>query len=668
MSRVHIQKVTVEGFRAFVERQSTAELPSRGLIGIRGRNLDTNGSSGAGKSSVAYAICYALGLLKAPYTAAKLKSKWAKVPMQVELELEADGVPVLLKRGKVTSIQVGDEPEVAGSVEAVEERLARLVGLDTELLRALTFRAQKRPGLFLTMKDGAKKEFLSALLGLQEVEKQIEEAVPRGNQLKAEAEKLETAKKALEGQLRPPGEVVLKDTSAFEATTLTLSAFHQAAVEALKAAQTVLDAQKAALATQDGPPAAPEVVRGLTEARAECDRRLQAAKKEQEVALGVAKQAAKQAQEQLEAVKLAVGRESTLLGELKKVQAGIQRAESAVCPTCEQQWVSAGARLAEWKGQEQELQKALSAISQAKSVDLPARRDTAEAALELLQQQMSNPEVAKLQEVRAEIDRRLAKEQAEHGARVQTWQATQRAALAEAATLVATRQSELKDINTAILRHNAEEERTQLYNDQVLANRKREEESYTRLQGEIGKLEAQIHSYMNSYAREADLATALKAFLGSIFDEVLAEISAEANELLRGLKNVATTTIAFMSDKTTDKGVVKQQIRPVVLKNGVELDWEVDLSGGQGTSLELAVDLAVARVIGRRTGRRPGWLILDEAFEGHDMQVKESCLEVLQKAAQDCAILIVDHASELREYFTSFIDVESSNEVSRIVS
>jgi DNA repair exonuclease SbcCD ATPase subunit len=668
MSRVHLRKVTVEGFRAFVERQSTPELPSRGLIGIRGRNLDTSGSSGAGKSSIAYAICYALGLLKAPFSAAKLKSKWSKAPMQVELELEADGVPVVLKRGKITSIQVGSEPEVSGSVEAVEERLHRLLGLDSDLLRALTFRQQKKPGLFLAMKDAAKKEFLSALLGLQEVEKQIEEAVPRSNQLKVEAEKLETAKKALEGQLREPAEVVLVDMTPFLVAVRDLMERNRIACDALRVAEAALEQEKVALAARKGPAATTEAIQGLQQALQECDRRIAAARKDQEIALEVARQSASQAHERLETLKVAIGREPSLSAELKKVQTGIHKAESAVCPTCDQQWSNAADRVVEWKMQEKELQGALEAITYYKNTDLPARRAEAQAALEVLQQRMSGPEVTKLQEVRSEIERRLAHERAEHSALLKNWQATEKAALADFAAEVATRLRETQLIATEVYRHNAEVERGKTHNEQALAVRKREEENYQRLKADIAKLEAQIQTHTRGFAREADLATALRAFLGSIFDEVLAEISAEANELLLGLKNVATTTLTFVSDKTTEKGAVKQQIRPVVVKNGVELDWEVDLSGGQGTSLELAVDLAVARVIGRRTGRRPGWLILDEAFEGHDMQVKESCLEVLQKAAQDCAILIVDHASELREYFASFIDVESSNEVARIVA
>ena len=162
------------------------------------------------------------------------------------------------------------------------------------------------------------------------------------------------------------------------------------------------------------------------------------------------------------------------------------------------------------------------------------------------------------------------------------------------------------------------------------------------------------------------MAAALKAFLGAIFDEILVEVSAETNELLRNLKNVATTSVTFVSDKVTEKGAVKQQIRPVILKNGVELDLEVELSGGQGDSVELAVDLGLSAVIGRRTGKRPGFLILDETFSALDVISKESCLEILQKAAADTLILVVDHSSEFSEAFSAYIDVESQNEVSRI--
>jgi DNA repair exonuclease SbcCD ATPase subunit len=164
---------------------------------------------------------------------------------------------------------------------------------------------------------------------------------------------------------------------------------------------------------------------------------------------------------------------------------------------------------------------------------------------------------------------------------------------------------------------------------------------------------------------EADYAAMVKSFLIAYFEEVLNEISAEANEVLKNIPNTPTTTVQFVTEVQTAKGVTRQEIRPVVTKNGVTINLESGVSGGQMESVELAVDLSVGKVIGGRTGVQPGFMIFDESFSSHCLPVKQACMAVLAQAATDCMILVVDHATELQDSFTSFIDVESEHDVSR---
>lgn len=728
MAQIRLRRVTLEGFRSFVTKQSTPLLPTSGLLGIRGHNLDTNGSSGAGKSSVIYAICFALGLLKAPYSAAKLKSKWGKASLQVELELEADGVPVVLKRGKVTSIRVGEEPEVSGAVEAVNERLYRLLGLDSDLLAALTFRGQKKPGLFLSMKDAAKKEFLSSLLGLQEVEREIEESTPRANRCKQEAEKVETARNALQGQLRlPEGPVLLDVASLLAELDPLVSELTQAQTKLseITTAETLLRSQKteiykAFVRDQDTEMAAFEVklqerrakrppkptladsemATQLREGLVKCTEKLSATRLEREANLKKTRATRDQAKIELRQIEEFIALGGLTTTEQKKLRAKIEQAEGETCPTCTQTWVAGASatKLAEWKKAEGEAELLLERIKEAKHTELPAKDAAYQAAATVVYElERDHSEEERLTELKAEMERRLGLELGEAKGVLRLYEATIAADEAQIATertvflggirqARAAKESETKDglvdleraknscqmdmsrISTLLANAKNNLERAKTQNEVRQAQYAREQNAYHRLSKDIEGLNGLVEEHLKGFARESDLAIALKAFLGSVFDEVLDEISVETNDLLRGLKNVATTTIAFVSDKTTEKGGVKQQIRPLILKGGVEMDWEVDLSGGQGTSLELAVDLAVGKVIGRRTGKMPGWLLLDEAFDGMDLAVKETSLEILQKAAQDRLICIVDHSSELRDAFTGFVDVESSNEISRILA
>jgi DNA repair exonuclease SbcCD ATPase subunit len=102
----------------------------------------------------------------------------------------------------------------------------------------------------------------------------------------------------------------------------------------------------------------------------------------------------------------------------------------------------------------------------------------------------------------------------------------------------------------------------------------------------------------------------------------------------------------------------------VVFIEGQERDLDSSVSGGQYTSIELAVDLAVSRVVSQRLGCNLQWIVLDEAFNGHDPVTKEACMSLLQQYAADKLVVIVDHSSEFKEMFTQEIVVEKRDRLS----
>jgi DNA repair exonuclease SbcCD ATPase subunit len=118
----------------------------------------------------------------------------------------------------------------------------------------------------------------------------------------------------------------------------------------------------------------------------------------------------------------------------------------------------------------------------------------------------------------------------------------------------------------------------------------------------------------------------------------------------------------------TQKGSVKKAIVPVVCIDGHEATLEAGLSGGMLSTVELAVDLAVGAVLSRREGLCPGWLILDESFEGLDAVSKRSCMEILMNYANNRLVLVTDHATEFKSNFSKNITVEFENGVSRFAT
>ena len=157
-----------------------------------------------------------------------------------------------------------------------------------------------------------------------------------------------------------------------------------------------------------------------------------------------------------------------------------------------------------------------------------------------------------------------------------------------------------------------------------------------------------------------------EGFLGLIFDEVLQEIGDETNDVLGSVANTRHVTLEFRSENVTQKGEVSKEIKPVLTVHGNETSIKGGLSGGMLTTVELATDLAVGAVISRRSGVCPGWLILDESFDGLDAVSKDSCVEILQKYSKDRLVIVVDHASEMQGAFENVINVTYEDGESRI--
>lgn len=676
MGRLHIRRITVQAFRAFQERQSTPQLPMSGLVGVRGYNRDSKGSSGAGKSSVALAVAHAFGFL--PFAASDQQNWHIKTPMQVELELDSPQGPAVLRRGKEFSLTVGGQT-VKGSAKAVEEALTKLVGVPTDLHKALTYRQQQERGRFLTMKDAEKKEFLGILLGTGELEDQIAEAIKRGNKLLAEVASEDAVVAALGSQLVEPNLPVLGDTPALHARLKAA----QEAVDKLTARKLTASASIQALENPLGaelkeldtiPFVAPESKLAALEAqKAECNKRINAASETEREEKRRLYNHALSYNPIINELKENIAKEGALKQLVLSSKQEMGSLHQSKCGTCKRPWDAVEGRIMEVEQVIGASIRELEIIENHKKqlARIEATRDDLLEQWRVYQQ----PMLTKLVEVRSAIEQQIAAERAAaENAKTLFWQNIQlqkhavrhkyeaemlphREAIVEIDGLLSKLQVEILSVKQLI----KDAERAHEY---YVAQVAKHAESKQALEARRAANDAK----RVKANEELDYADGLRKYLGSLFDEVLIQISAEANSLLKGIPNTPTTTVTFTSETVTGKGTTKSEIKPVITKNGVAVDIKSGISGGQLESVELAVDLSITKVIGQRTGVRPGFMIFDESFSAHCLPVKEACLQVLQKAAEDCLILVIDHATELRDYFSCFIDVESKNDVSSFMN
>lgn len=172
----------------------------------------------------------------------------------------------------------------------------------------------------------------------------------------------------------------------------------------------------------------------------------------------------------------------------------------------------------------------------------------------------------------------------------------------------------------------------------------------------------QVNSHVSQHCLDV---LGRQGFLGNIFDEVLSEIKMRTNDLMAYMPNINTFSIDVSSSSVTQAGKVNKKIKVSMFKDGLEKSIKT-LSGGQLGSTELCTDLGVSETIRKRSGSNLGWVALDEAMDGLDVEAKLAALEVI-KTKVDGLLIIVDHSTEIKEAFDSVIEVEYDGKRSYVI-
>jgi len=706
---------------------------------VLGENLDTDESSGAGKSSLVESLAYVFDY--STFTGADLQTwSWlSDSPMRVGIDFtvtkSGDSSEVEYVRGKKPSLVVDGDQVCSGSAKEVKESLERLVGVRPDVLKALTYRAQNQPGLFLSMKDQEKKSFLTELLGLQPYEADIERSVKTISEL----EQQEVTKRAIADSVRAqvPGAPERPEPIGIKLHEETLAKLRSEIVKAESALERLRVADSAALEMQvrreqvvrgthlplvnslkskvasirANEPCPPEVsvpsfppeLGSLKKKLALLREAIAVAKSGREIELRSVRaelKASENASTQL--VIEGQNKSRTATTNKARVESELAVLETLTCDRCNRAWADEAhaatlnrkrAELLEWEA----LFVDASAVLARAAKELDVGKGLAERVREL---ESTNPVSAKLESGEREFAQKVSEAEADYRAAVAS--AEQRAS-AEGKLLKAEWKQQLaeaeadvskaeRDFSSAL---NEAQEMTQEHvklrdsmgsvrdllnglgsdlrietgtiesiryrNEDAEKVWKREYEAWQRLVAHVQLLDQEHQDVLARLNQERDYLGCIRGFLGAIFDETLDRIAFLTNERLAKVPNVQGLALRFVSEhetKTTKN--VRQEIRPVIERDGHEIPLR-RTSGGQFTGVELAVDLSLADVIAERTGILPGWLILDEAFNGLPTKSKTACLELLRDAAETRLILVIDHATEFKAMFQSVITVRSQD-------
>lgn len=642
MANLTLNSLKLKAFRSFKD-EALFQFPEKGLVLIQGFNKDTGGSSGSGKSTVAEALAYAFDY--SSYPATELQSWLTEDPLQVTVKLTktdpGGSSDISVVRGQSAQITANGK-KLAATASSVKSKLGEIAGLDSKMMKALTYRPQRQPGMFLAMGDTEKKSFLSTLLGLGKFEEVADRETKEANRAEnVSFNAQEKVKSVKEMAVNEPVRPVLKDLDLLQDSVRSYE-------EEAKEAKNALDS----LVKDVGDSEETKALRAkLDEVAAKIKLINNAA--------GQMRDTAQQKREiltkNLYENRTVSDRRQNLERDLTKAKIQMEAATRQRCPTCTQEWVSDESQdfvenlQLSIESMRAKLEGVATAESTVMALEAAIRDFDAEMA-----RVMSNYDISALERASAAVKAAIEDSVKRNRATIQE-QATALTRNYQNAT------DALRNASSQLAQAKADNAGLQRHYDLQFSQ-------YTNYRRSLLEAETAAMAAKEQEAYHKDYLALVKGFLNAIFDDVLSEIASETNDILAGVPNVQHVTLSFASATETKTGTIRQSITPVVMVSGRSVALRSGLSGGMAAAVELAVDVALGNVISRRTGIFPGFLILDEALDGLDLVSKEGALAVLGQAAKERLIVVVDHATEIRERFTQSIDIESQGGVSKCLT
>lgn len=693
----YLRSLTLRAFRSVVDEQTLA-LPRTGMHLFLG-------PSGSGKTTIGEAVAFALGYSN--FSAVDLQSwDWlTDAVLRDTLELETARGTLKVTRGKGASVHMPGEEKPRTSAKGVKEGLVQALGLDPELyLAPLTYRSQKTPSFFLSMRDGEKKSFLSQLLGLDAYERVADETVKRISELGTNVERAKVRHHTLLGAVpAEPTAPAMTNVEPLEAKVRAAEAQYEEArkqVDEMKKLDFDLTEHHARRVTAENEKWAPVLAQARTQQQvppvdtsaAEAELAavrvtVQNIRKEHAAKVAAAEAELDSARRALDGLRVSAAKKAKAQSALIQAKADRDQLRSEVCFTCQRPWSNDLNLATALLAAETHILELTATVDEASKAEaqIPAFAEAGtflRSAVTALKQE--EPVLQEYRDRETHLVGVIASAKAERNAKVASALAEYRRVEAEANKAVqalsamtpeeeAVRrtltdlQNSLQAVNYQVLSAKQTVSAARIGNNAALQYFDSMVQTRRQAMAEVSKAAQALADVEMETRQENDFLGMVRGFLSYIMDETLARIADATTARLALVPNVSDITLRFVSERETGSGKLRQEIVPVCEKNGHQVPLKAGISGGMYTVVELAVDLSLADVIAERTGVFPGWLILDEAFEGLDDICKNAVFDMLKDISRNRAVFVVDHACEMKELFDSRIEVRFDGAKTTIV-
>lgn len=661
---IELQELSFKGIRRFVEKQTIDFSNRNKLVQIDGRNENTGGSSGAGKSTIFLALDYLLGISDIPATT--LQSRLTKDPIHVRGVFKIGEDLLVVTRSKKEGLVVEYRGElVSGNSKLAEEKLNEIIGIPRSVFKKMIHKKQKEGGFFMDMTGKQTYEFLTSVLGIGKYIEYLD-TIRTNNQMntkdlelivlkiQTEINSIEDLEYVLSKKQKPKCEYTAKDLDSIK-NKLTDAKNQKAELEK------VLEAHLSKAVE-------PRIERAVYEDSAQIEVSKQMTLYKKNICrIEEALQKAEKALSEFPLLRQQAMHAGPKIKELKFQLADMER---SICPTCKQSWVTEEVNkkiklikneINQLTSQALDIKNKLSnegaQVSHKHTLqkELSKNKENLEALEKRLQEEHKKEEefksaqLSKHYELLAEFNKQQELIKKEYGEKI-----------GEISQLVQNLSLEYSEKNMLLNSYNS-----------ALKNYEQEVQDLADLiqkkNAHIGTMEKQRAEIKNKLEVSLEASRLIKTYTLQTFQETLDAIGDVATQILSGIPNMANSTIYFEGCKENKDGSIKDEVTGILNVDG-EVTPIKSLSGGERTAIDLAVDFAVIDVIESRAGKGANFYIIDEPFDGLDAVCRENCLEILKQIDTNKKIIMVDHSTELKEMVNDVITVVRVGEFSTIAS
>ena len=656
------------------------------ILQVNGFNRNTGGSSGAAKSTVFHAQDYLLGINEIPATA--LQTRLSKSPMWVEGEYDLEGKQLTIKRSKKDGLMITlDGETISGNVKFAEEKLEEIIGIPKKLFKRMIHKKQKEGGFFLNLTAKESYDFLMNALDLNKyndlttkIDELIKQFTTNINDLDFAQSSLHDSINEIKELLSFEKEPVLSvDKSLLEQNIIDIKEL-SANLENVKIAKhTELELQ------HKNYPIKKSIIVSDDEINKLQDQLTTQQKTRYDYVLQISN-TKKQIQNKISTIEINLSKIpyarntiSTKVNEINKLQEQKQHIKSSICPTCKQTWIGNEANQ-QIKQIDDKIKTNTSDILENKIIvdsemtlvdqlkrlkDIYSNIDKDENIISLdksildIQQKILEKK-ANYKNIEQKIENEYLKELNVYNEQVTTITNKYDSEINQQQIKINNLYHEIESKKQAVkFYENALSEYTikiNKYNDSLSNKEKSIQEAINLKKHFSDRL---------SIAQESKRL--IKAYMLQIFQDTLDYIGNYATDILSNIPNMSNATIYFEGCRETKSGSIKDEVNAIINLDGYDNINIKTLSGGERTTIDLAVDLAVIDMIESKVGKGADFFILDEPFDGlEDINIIQ-CLEILKQSDTNKKIIIVDHNPIAKEMINDSINIERNGEESVVL-